>query len=115
MGLFHRKSSRPTVVNGNGHYKPGTNGSLFPSNPIPAVDVALPKAPDPAIDPAAYLRSIYAVRERTKLVFEKAQENQLRHFTVDMSKFADTAAYVVSIIKVCLVHRSQFLVALLMF
>lgn len=62
-------------------------------------DVPLPKAPDPALDPAGYLRSIYAVRERSKLVLEKAKANQLKHFTVDMSKFQDTAGYVVSIIK----------------
>ncbi|EMF11763.1 DUF1688-domain-containing protein [Sphaerulina musiva SO2202] len=68
-----------------------------PSASIPSVP--LPRAPDPQVDPAAYLRSIYAVRERTRLVLEKAKRNQLRHFTVDMSKFPDTAAYVVSIIK----------------
>jgi hypothetical protein len=62
-------------------------------------EVPLPKAPDPALDPVAYLRSIYAVRERTKLVLEKAKTNQLKHFTVDMSKFQETAGYVVSIIK----------------
>jgi|TARA_R110002003_G_scaffold175_3_gene14183 hypothetical protein len=62
--------------------------------------VPLPKAPDPALDPAGYLRSIYAVRERTKLVLEKAKKNQLKHFTVDMSKFHDVASFVVSIIKV---------------
>ena len=60
----------------------------------------LPKAPDPTLDPAGYLRSIYAVRERSKLVLEKAKKNQLKHFTVDMSKFHDVASFVVSIIKV---------------
>ncbi|EMC94263.1 hypothetical protein BAUCODRAFT_124976 [Baudoinia panamericana UAMH 10762] len=73
------------------HSDPAQNASL--------PTVPLPKAPDPNLDPAGYLRSIYAVRERTKLVLEKAKRNQLRHFTVDMSKFADTAGYVVSIIK----------------
>lgn len=63
-------------------------------------DVPLPRAPDPTLDPAAYLRSIYAVRERTRLVLEKARKNQLKHFTVDMGKFQDTATYVVAIIKV---------------
>jgi hypothetical protein len=62
--------------------------------------VPLPKAPDPTLDPAGYLRSIYAVRERSKLVLEKAKKNQLKHFTVDMSKFGDVASFVVSIIKV---------------
>ncbi|CAK4017416.1 Hypothetical predicted protein [Lecanosticta acicola] len=62
-------------------------------------DVPLPRAPDPNAEPAAYLRSIYAVRERSKLVLEKAKKNQLRHFDVDLSSFSNTAAYVVSIIK----------------
>ena len=30
----------------------------------------------------------------------KAKQNELQHFKVDMSKFADVATYVVSIIKV---------------
>ncbi|KAI9803919.1 MAG: hypothetical protein M1825_001799 [Sarcosagium campestre] len=54
---------------------------------------------DPSIDPAGYLRSINAVRDRSRFVFEKALRNELLHFTVDMSKFSETAAYVVSIIK----------------
>ena len=72
-------------------------------------DIPLPKAPDPNIDPAAYLRSIYAVRERSRLVMEKARRNQLRHFQVDMSKFADTAKFVVSIIKV---HTTMLKIAM---
>ena len=59
------------------------------------------------LDPAGYLRSIYAVRERSKLVLEKAKKNQLKHFTVDMSKFGDVASFVVSIIKVSLILRAQ--------
>lgn len=70
-------------------------------------DIPLPKAPDPNVDPAGYLRSIYAVRERCKLVLEKAKRNQLRHFNVDMSKFSNTAQYVVSIIKVS--HSKPFI------
>ena len=65
---------------------------------LPAI--TLPKAPDPNVDPAAYLRSIYAVRERSRIVLEKAKANKLQHFEVDMSKFGDTARFVVSIIKV---------------
>ena len=57
------------------------------------------KAPDPSLDPAAYLRSINAVRERSKLVLAKAQQDQLNHFDVDLSKFQNTADYVVQIIK----------------
>jgi hypothetical protein len=62
--------------------------------------MSLPEAPDPGVDPVAYLRSINAVRERTRLVMQKAHSNQLNHFEVDLSKFTDTAEYVVSIIKV---------------
>ncbi|KAH7135271.1 hypothetical protein B0J11DRAFT_156427 [Dendryphion nanum] len=106
--IFGRKSSKPAISPGGS--QPNTsNGSL--KSPVPSIangsktptvsipDVPLPKAPDPALDPAGYLRSIYAVRERTKLVLEKAKKNQLKHFTVDMTKFSDTAGYVVSIIK----------------
>jgi hypothetical protein len=107
MGLFSRKSSKPQVAPG-GAQPNMSNGSL--KSPAPSTangksrmsfpDVPLPRAPDPTLDPAAYLRSIYAVRERTRLVLEKARKNQLKHFTVDMAKFQDTATYVVSIIKV---------------
>ncbi|KAI5278956.1 hypothetical protein KEM54_004406 [Ascosphaera aggregata] len=58
-----------------------------------------PPAPDPTVDPVAYLKSIHAVRERSRLVMRKAQAHQLNHFNVDYSKFASTAQYVVSIIK----------------
>jgi len=61
---------------------------------------SLPKAPDPAVDPAAYLKSIYAVRARTSLVLSKAKKDELKHFHCDMNKFPDAAEYVVSIIKV---------------
>lgn len=71
-----------------------------PSQNSSMPDVPLPRAPDPNVDPAGYLRSIYAVRERSRLVLDKGKRNQLRHFNVDMSKFPDTAHYIVSIIKV---------------
>ena len=63
-------------------------------------DVPIPDPPDPRSKPAAYLRSIHAVRDRTRLVLDEAKVNALSHFEVDMSKFKDTADYVVSIIKV---------------
>ncbi|KAF2202623.1 DUF1688-domain-containing protein [Delitschia confertaspora ATCC 74209] len=108
MRLFGRKSSKPGMPSAdslsnasNGSLKsPALPGSANGSKtPVPIPDVPLPRAPDPALDPAAYLRSIYAVRERSRLVLEKAKKNQLKHFTVDMSKFQDTAGYVVMIIK----------------
>ncbi|EER27774.1 hypothetical protein CPC735_031100 [Coccidioides posadasii C735 delta SOWgp] len=67
------------------------------SPPIPEIPIAPP--PDPNIDPAAYLRSIHSVRQRSKFVMLKAKTNQLNHFDVDLDKFEATAHYVVSIIK----------------
>lgn len=78
-------------------YTQGYTGSL-PS--IPAVDADLPPPPDPALDPSGYLRSIYAVRQRSRFVLDAALKDQLTNFTVDMSKFPEVADYVVSIIKV---------------
>ena len=63
-------------------------------------DIPLPKPPDPNVNPVAYLKSIYAVRQSCQPVFEKAKKNQLLHFDVDMSMFEHTASYVVKIIKV---------------
>jgi hypothetical protein len=62
--------------------------------------VTMPKAPDPHVDPAGYLRSIGAVRERCSLMLGKAKNNQLNHFDVNMAGFSDTTKFVVSIMKV---------------
>jgi hypothetical protein len=112
MRLFNRKGSKPQV-SPNGSQPNSSNGSLRSPGPTPNgsrptsfPDIPLPKAPDPTLDPAGYLRSIYAVRERSKLVLEKAKKNQLKHFTVDMTKFGDVASFVVSIIKVSLILRA---------
>lgn len=76
---------------------PGYKGSGLPAS-IPELPISKP--PDPALDPAAYLRSIHAVRERASLVLGRAKCNRLNHFDVDLTKFKATASYVVSIIKV---------------
>jgi hypothetical protein len=107
MGLFSRKQAKTSVAvqsvedksgpQRNGSIQSqGKNGLSKPTIPV----IPIPRAPDPQANPAAYLRSIHAVRDRSKIVLEKAKKNQLKHFTVDMSKFPDTASYVVSIIKV---------------
>ena len=113
MGLFNRKSSKVTIENkSNPPNSPRvsntplqspapsklTNGGTFST--LSLTDVTLPRPPDPNIDPAAYLRSVYAVRERSRYIFEKAKRHQLAHFDVDMSMFSKTAEYVVAIIKV---------------
>ncbi|RDW84873.1 hypothetical protein BP6252_02463 [Coleophoma cylindrospora] len=115
MGLFTRKdrnsstpSSRkdPSITDGHSYASsqssiksPTTPGygkmSLSPTIP----EIPLPKAPDPNLDPAGYLRSIYSVRERCSIVLAKAKRNELQHFEVDMSKFQDTTKFVCSIIK----------------
>lgn len=86
------QSSNQGGVNGSGSSTPRAKVVL------PKID--MPKAPNPHIDPAAYLRSIGAVRERCNLILEAARRNQLTHFDVDMGKFEDTTSFVVSIIKV---------------
>lgn len=84
-----------------------SGGSTNPSTPmtpfspanIPRID--MPRAPDPQLDPVGYLRSLGAVRERSKIVTDKALRNELLHFDVDMTKFADVVTFVGRIIKVC--------------
>lgn len=127
MGLFSRKGSKASVqdetlsIETNGsrtsktsHVNSPRFGNGWAHSPVSSTTTALTrtttmtmepetgmtKAIDPNVDPAGYLRSIHAVRERSRVVFEKAKRDELQHFNVDMDKFSETAAYVVSIIKV---------------
>lgn len=90
----------PVSANGRGlNRTSGATGNSIPSTPFqPKVD--MPKPPDPNLDPAAYLRSLGAVRERSKIMTERALQNTLNHFDVDMSKFSDVTTFVCGIIKV---------------
>ena len=111
MGIFNRKGPK---IQTNGQIMETEYNSNTLKSPIPtqtsqkkspfvspsALDVTLPAPPDPTLDPAAYLRSIWAVRARCQLVYQRAKRNQLAHFDVDGSKFGETANYLVSIIKV---------------
>lgn len=115
MGIFKRKESKNSIqaaekddrdsfvsvnsarTSSASLKSPGYKGSGLPSS-IPEMPISGP--PDPALDPAAFLRSIHAVRQRSHVILRKAKRNQLNHFDVDMTKFAETASYVVSIIKV---------------
>jgi hypothetical protein len=119
MGLFSRKDKSASSTSGSTRKNssslaeiqstssqsslksPGLSKMSHTSIPPTIPRIEMPKAPDPYVDPAGYLRSIGAVRERCSLVLEKAQRNELNHFEVDMSKFEDTTKFVVSIIKVC--------------
>ncbi|KAK8048048.1 hypothetical protein PG996_016112 [Apiospora saccharicola] len=81
-----------------------SGGSTLPPTPltpfspmIPRVD--LPKPPDPNLDPAAYLRSLGSVRERSRIIHDKAMRNKLHHFDVDMNRFPDVVRFVCGIIK----------------
>ncbi|KFY09707.1 hypothetical protein V492_05375 [Pseudogymnoascus sp. VKM F-4246] len=88
---FGKRSSQPS--SGPAPFSPTT------SAPSHRPQIPMPKAPDPLIDPAAYLRSIGSVRARCSVLLEKAVDNELNNFDVDMSKFDDSVAFVVSIIK----------------
>lgn len=78
-----------------------SQASLISTVPLsPTKFYTMPAAPDPNVDPVAYLRSIHSVRDRSKVIMRKAEDRQLSHFDVDYSKFESTAQYIVSIIKV---------------
>lgn len=68
-------------------------------HPLPRIN--LPKPPDPSLDAAGYLKSLGSIRERSKIVTDKALRNSLNHFDVDMAKFPDVVTFVCRIIKVC--------------
>jgi len=113
MGLFNRKNTRISTNGGaNGlasnasslKSPPATKTSNSPAFDSPSMlNVSLPGPPDPSLDPAAYLRSIYAVRQRSRYIIVNAKRNQLAHFDVDPSKWKDNVDYVTRIIKVWMV------------
>lgn len=115
MGLFKRKDSKNSIHSDKDEQEshPSANSARTSSAslkspglkaggglPASIPEVPIAKPPDPSLDPGAYLRSIHAVRERSRFILTKAKRNQLNHFDVDMSKFEATASYIVSIIKV---------------
>ncbi|KAK3377565.1 hypothetical protein B0H63DRAFT_220666 [Podospora didyma] len=91
--IMNRTSAGTTSTN-NG---PGTPITPFSPGLMPKIDI--PRAPDPQLDPVGYLRSLGAVRDRAKIVTEKALKNDLKHFDVDMRKFSDVVTFVSNIIK----------------
>ncbi|KAK4669884.1 uncharacterized protein QC763_206910 [Podospora pseudopauciseta] len=94
--IINRTSAGTTSTAGPG--TPLTPFSPTGMNPtLPKVD--MPRPPDPQLDPAGYLRSLSAVRERCQILWSKALKNDLRHFDVDMRKFPDVVSFVANIIK----------------
>ncbi|KAI1091712.1 DUF1688-domain-containing protein [Rostrohypoxylon terebratum] len=72
---------------------------LTPMTPHPLPKINLPKPPDPSLDAAGYLKSLGSIRERSKIITDKALNNSLNHFDVDMAKFPDVVTFVCRIIK----------------
>ncbi|KAL6876140.1 hypothetical protein HDV57DRAFT_153388 [Trichoderma longibrachiatum] len=121
MGIFSRKQKSPresgilesqsTTSFGSSTFRGMTNNRVSsssmltpntPSSPMPPFKIPkidLPRPPDPLLDPAGYLRSLAAVRDRAKILMEKAEENALVHFDVDMNKFPDVVTFVAGLIK----------------
>lgn len=122
MGLFSRKQKSPresgilesqsTTSFGSSTFRGLTNnrasaGSMLtpntPLSPLPSLKIPkldLPRPPDPALDPAGYLRSLGAIRDRAKVLLEKAEDDELVHFDVDMNKFPNVVTFVSGLIKV---------------
>ncbi|UNI18537.1 hypothetical protein JDV02_004800 [Purpureocillium takamizusanense] len=72
---------------------------MSPMSPVKLPKVDLPRPPDPQLDPTGYLRSLGAVRERSKIIFDKASRNELNHFDVDLDKLSDVVSFVSGLIK----------------
>ncbi|RDA87606.1 hypothetical protein CP532_3966 [Ophiocordyceps camponoti-leonardi (nom. inval.)] len=72
---------------------------MSPMSPVKLPKVDLPRPPDPQLDPAGYLRSLGAVRERSGLLMQRALNDKLDHFNVDLSKLPDVVAFVSRLIK----------------
>lgn len=80
---------------------------LSPMSPVKLPKVDLPRPPDPQLDPVGYLRSLGAVRERSKIIVDKAMRNELNHFDVDLQRLPDVVTFVSGLIKVCLSRLKQ--------
>ncbi|CAG8547121.1 8888_t:CDS:2 [Funneliformis caledonium] len=46
-----------------------------------------------------FLKSLQAIRERSRKVYEKAEKNELKHFNLDLSKLQDAVIAVISLMK----------------
>lgn len=83
---------------------------LSPKSPIALPKTDLPRPPDPSLDPAGYLRSLVAVRERSRIIYDCAMRNNLTHFDVDFDKMSDVVSFVTRLIRVRIVSHAYSLV-----
>ncbi|KAF4120724.1 Protein of unknown function (DUF1688) [Geosmithia morbida] len=72
---------------------------ISPRGPVKMPKMDMPRPPDPNLDPAGYLRSLVAVRERSQVIYEKALRDDLAHFDVDMDKMSDVVSFVTRLIR----------------
>lgn len=56
-----------------------------------------------------YLKSLQAVRERSRIVLDRAQKGSLNNFIYDESRMKDTAEFVAGVISVCASLYNHFL------
>ncbi|KAG5932853.1 hypothetical protein E4U53_001165 [Claviceps sorghi] len=103
MRLFSRKDKIskgiPSIATSHstGSVNSATTQLSMPSIKQPKVD--LPRPPDPELDPVGYLRSLGAVRERSRIILEKVKNDELNHFDVDLKKLPDVVNFVAGLIK----------------
>ncbi len=98
----HHPNHLEPHIRRHGQHQAGT--PLTPFSPahnvtsIPKFD--LPRAPDPQLDPRGLPPQPDIGEERFRIVTDKALQNELQHFDVDVRKFADVVTFVGNIIKV---------------
>lgn len=51
-----------------------------------------------------YLKSLQAVRERSRIVLERARSGSLNNFVYDESRMKETAEFVTGVISVCFIE-----------
>ena len=110
MGLFSKKSSTPVAPKQPQQQQPAkaapqpAPAASRPVSTIPppapaaaALNVKLPSKPNADADPVTYLKSLYAIRERSDIVFGKRK--QLKHFQYNEMALQNVVRFVLSILK----------------
>lgn len=104
MGLFSKKSATPVAPKQTASAASSAPAqtaarpvSTLPPPTPPAANVRLPPKPNADADPVAYLKSLYAVRERSNAVF--ARRKELKHFSYNEMALQNVVRFVLSILK----------------